>query len=208
MKKQGKFIVVDGCEGAGKTTLLKLAAREFRKGKILITHEPGGTVLADKLRKLILSKDIAKASAETMFALLWAARADHMKNKIIPALESGVTVISDRFDSSTYAYQIYGAEAFHLESLFFTVREAFLGSYEPDLYIFLDVDPSVGLSRLKWRKEVLTHFERRTLDFHERVREGYLNFFAKDFPHKVLDANRDIKEVAADFISILKAAVA
>src|SRR3989338_3519116 len=163
MSMKGKFIVIDGGEGSGKTTILKWFAETPVGKKFLITHEPGGTDFADKIRTLVLSKEAARAPAETQFGLMWAARAEHLKHKIIPALKKGVNVISDRFDSSTFAYQIYGQEAKHLEKIFWQTREVFLRERKPDLYIFLDVEPEVGLERVAKRKEKQTHFDERTL---------------------------------------------
>ena len=203
MSMKGKFIVIDGGEGSGKTTILKWFAETPFGKKFLITHEPGGTKFADKIRALALSEEATRAPAETQFGLMWAARAEHLKNKIIPALAKGVNVISDRFDSSTFAYQIYGQEAKHLGKLFWQTREVFLRQQKPDLYIFLDVEPEVGLKRVAGRKETKTHFDERRLDFHRRVRAGFLGFF-KNVPHKIIDANQSMKAVQDDFLNMIK----
>jgi len=195
--------VIDGCEGAGKTAVLKWFAETPFGKKFLITHEPGGTEFADKIRALVLSKEAKEAGAETQFCLMWAARAEHLKKKIIPALAKGVNVISDRFDSSTFAYQIYGQEAKHLEKLFWLTREVFLRERKPDLYIFLDVEPEVGLERVAGRKETKTHFDEQKLDFHKRVHVGFLEFL-KHVPHKMIDANQPIESVKADFLKCVK----
>lgn len=204
--KRGKFIVIDGCEGAGKTTLIRALAKESSPRKILLTHEPGGTGFADKIRALVLSKEAKTAGAETQFGLMWAARAEHLKHKIIPALAKGITVVSDRFDSSTFAYQIFGQEAKHLKELFWLTREVFLRERKPDLYIFLDVLPEVGLARIaenKRKGELLDHFEKRSLDFHRRVREGYREFL-KTVPHTIIDANRPLEAVQEDTFSVIR----
>lgn len=201
--KRGKFVVIDGCEGAGKTTLIKALAERFPAGKVLITHEPGGTEFADKIRALVLSSEAKEAGAETQFGLMWAARAEHLKNKIIPALKKGINVVSDRFDSSTFAYQIYGQEAKHLEKLFWRTREVFLQKRKPDLYIFLDVKPEVGLGRVAGRKETKTHFDERALDFHRRVRAGFLKFL-KHIPYKIIDANQPLKMARDNFFRIIR----
>ncbi|TSC67101.1 MAG: dTMP kinase [Parcubacteria group bacterium Gr01-1014_73] len=201
--KRGKFIVVDGGEGSGKTTVLKWFAKTPFGKQFLITHEPGGTEFADKIRKLVLSEEAKEAGAETQFGLMWAARAEHLKKKIIPALAKGVSVISDRFDSSTYAYQIYGQKAKHLEKLFWQTREVFLRDKKPDLYIFLGVEPKIGLERVTDRKETKTHFDERKLEFHKRVCEGFLEFL-KHVPHKTIDANQSLKTVKTDFLKCVK----
>ena len=203
---RGKFIVVDGCEGAGKTTLLKALSEKSQPEKILITHEPGGTLFADKIRAVILSEEAKEAGAETQFCLMWAARAEHLKHKIIPALKKGITVVSDRFDSSTFAYQIYGQEAKYLEKLFWQTREVFLRERQPDLYIFLDVLPEVGLARIaenKRKGKLPDHFEKRSRAFHRRVHDGYRKFF-KAVPHVVIDADRPLGAMQEDTLSVIR----
>jgi dTMP kinase len=200
--RRGLFIVVDGGEGAGKTTVLKSFIEATPPGKFIMTHEPGGTPFADKIRELILSKDAAESGAETMFGLMWAARAEHLKNKIIPALERGVTVICDRFDSSTYAYQIVAQKSPRLKKLFWEMRKAYLRGVEPDLYIFFDVEPKIGLARVAERKGEKTHFDNRKLAFHQAVRKGFREFL-KYVPHKIIDANKPLEEVKSDFMKIV-----
>lgn len=204
--KRGKFIVVDGGEGAGKTAVLKWFAETSLGKKFLITHEPGGTEFADKIRTLALSKEAVLAGAETQFGLMWAARADHLQHKILPAVEKGVNVICDRFDSATYAYQICAQSAGHLENLFWQTREAFLREIKPGLYIFFDVEPEIGLKRVANRKGKKTHFDKRKLDFHKKVRAGFLEFFKK-VPHKIIDANQNLDKVKDDFLKCVKIAL-
>lgn len=200
--KRGKFIVVDGGEGAGKTAVLKWFAEMSLGKKFLITHEPGGTPFADKIRELALSKEAALAGAGTQFGLMWAARMDHLQHKILPVLEKGVDVICDRFDSATYAYQIRAQDAGHLGKLFWQTREAFLGDAKPDLYIFFDVELTEGLWRVMNRKEKKTHFDERKLDFHKKVHSGFLEFFKK-VPHKIIDANQNLDGVKKEFLKII-----
>lgn len=200
---RGKFIVIDGCEGAGKTTMIKSLVESLPNKKIIVTHEPGGTPFADKIRELVLSSDASKSPAEVIFGLVWAARAEHLKNKVIPALKSGITVITDRFDSSTFAYQISAQKAPHLEKLFWQVREVYLKDAKPDLYVFFDVDPKIGLERVAKRKERKTHFDNRELEYHKRVRTGFKTFFKK-VPNKTINASRTLEEVQKDFVNIMK----
>ena len=204
--KRGRFIVIDGGEGAGKTAVLKWFAEIPFGKKFLLTHEPGGTEFADRIRALALSKEAAKAGAETQFGLMWAARADHLQHKILPALEKGKNVICDRFDSATYAYQIRAQGAEHLEDLFWQTREKFLDAVKPDLYIFFDVESEEGLRRVANRKGKKTHFDERKLDFHKKVRAGFLDFF-KNVPHKIIDANQYLKAVKSDFLECVKMAL-
>lgn len=205
--KKGLFIVFDGGEGSGKTTLLKRAV-EYFKDELVTTREPGGAFYAEEIRNLILHSPNAKeADARTMFALFWAARADHMKNTVIPALNSGKIVISDRFDSSTYAYQIVAQGARELQELFWIVRDQYLGEYKPDVYVYLDLDPEVGIERKNQQKdEKQNHFDKRNLQFHEALRRGYKEFFANK-NHKVksviIDAAKSKDEVWQDFMGVI-----
>jgi len=188
---------MDGGEGSGKTTFVKFLKEKYTDGSFVFTREPGGSPLAEKIRDIILSGGAKQASAETMFALFWAARGDHMKNVIVPALESGKNVVCDRFDSSTYAYQIYAQGGEHLRNLFEECRKVFLGKNVPDLYIFFDVEPVVGLSRVESRGEKKTHFDEQQINFHERVREGIREFISNK-PHAIVDASQSIDKVRQD----------
>jgi len=203
--KKASFIVLDGGEGAGKSTQIQEIKKHFGD-RIVITREPGGSLYAEEIRGLILGSEHAgQANAKTHFALFWAARADHLKNTIIPALESGKHVVCDRFDSSTFAYQIFGQEAHELKDFFFSMRDFYLGDYKPDLYVLLDVDPETGLGRKQNQTgEVLNHFDERQISFHTRMREGLIEFF-EHVPHKIVDARPEFDVVTKDLISVLEA---
>ena len=197
---RGKFIVLDGGEGAGKTTVLAQVKDMFRS-PTLLTREPGGTAFAEEIRTLTNSDTYKHLSPESFFALIWAARADHVLSVIEPTLKQGTNVIVDRFDSSTYAYQLCGQEATHLEKLFWMMRDAFLKKTVPDLYILLDVDPGIGLARARQRPGARTHFDSRELSFHRRVRDGFKSFLSQ-VPHKVIDAGKPLEEVKEAFLEI------
>lgn len=201
---KGKFIVLEGGEGAGKSTVAQFLKTELSKGQFFFTREPGGTPLAEKIRAVVVSPEAAHASAETQLALVFAARFDHVEEVIQPALAQGVHVISERFDSATYAYQIHGQEASHLKPLFFEYRKL-LGDCVPDLYILLDVAPKEGLARMRRnrkKEEPVDQFEKRELAFHERVRVG-LKEFLKAVPSVIVDANRPLEEVQYDVMEVV-----
>lgn len=202
--KTGKFIVIDGGEGAGKSTqILKL--KEFFGDKVIVTREPGGSPYATEIRKIILDSDNAKqADARTHFGLFWAARADHLKNTIRPALVNGISVLCDRFDSSTFAYQVYGQQAEELPMFFWKMRKFYLNGTIPNLYIYMDVDVKTGLARKKTQgPEEINHFDERQVDFHERMREGMKEFF-KHVPHcEVVDANLPEEVVFDNLVTLL-----
>ncbi len=201
--KKGLFIVVDSGEGAGKTSQLN-KAKEIFGDDLVLTREPGGSPYAEEIRNLILkSPNAAQADAKTLFGLFWAARADHLKNTIRPALEAGKIVITDRFDSSTFAYQIIAQGATELKDFFWQVREFYLADLKPDLYIYFDIDPVIGLARKNTQGgEELNHFEARKIDFHNALRAGYKEFISH-VPHAVIDASQPIEKVWEDFKNVL-----
>ncbi len=199
---KGIFIMLDSGEGAGKTTQL-IKAKEFFGDSIVLTREPGGSPYAEEIRSVILNSPHAKqADPKTLFMLFWAARVDHLKNTIIPALDAGKIVISDRFDSSTFAYQIVAQGARHLEKLFWQMRELSLGDYVPDLYIYLDIDPKIGLGRKTAQKTEINHFEERPFEFHEKLRVGFREFLGH-VPHEVIDASASLDRVWENFKQII-----
>jgi dTMP kinase len=205
--KKGLFIVVDSGEGSGKTTQLN-NAKEFFGDTLVLTREPGGSPYAEEIRNLILkSPNAGQADAKTLFALFWAARADHMKNTILPALNAGKVVISDRFDSSTFAYQIIAQGATELKDFFWQMRDFYLGDLKPDLYVYFDIDPVVGLARKNNQGgEELNHFEAREIAFHNSLRAGFKEFITH-VPHAVIDASQSKEKVWADFKVVLDKAL-
>jgi dTMP kinase len=188
MTGRGFFISFEGGEGSGKTTQINklseaLAARNF---KVTTTREPGGTEEGELIRNLVVQRNSGDWSAMSECLLLFAARSIHVDKVIKPALEDGHVVISDRFTDSTYAYQGYGrgmklAEIKKLEKLV-------LGKFKPDLTFILDIDPQSGLSRSDRRlaseeigvARTEDRFERMQMDFHEKIRRGFLTIAKKD----------------------------
>lgn len=202
-KNKGKFVVLDGGEGSGKTTVAKEIVKQFGWGAVY-THEPGGSPYAEKIRDLVLSDEAKSSDAETQFALFWAARRDHLKHVVAPALVDGKIVICDRFDSSTYAYQIVAQGNIQLLDLFWKMREHFLKGFEPDKYILLDVAPEVGLARVKSRGGVMTHFDKRKLDFHKKVNKGLKEFITTQVKKgEVVDAEQPLERVIEDVSKIV-----
>ena len=200
---RGTFIVIEGGEGAGKSTQLA-ALKERYEDAIFFTREPGGSPYAEEIRNVILhSPYAADADARTHFSLFWAARMDHLQQTIIPALSKGKNVICDRFDSSTYAYQVYGQRAQELEELFFSVRDLFLGAYKPDLYVYLDIDAETGLERKRASDKANDHFDDRDVQFHERMRRGFQAFFER-VPGTVIDGYKDADVITHDIEEVLE----
>ena len=191
---RGAFITLEGTEGVGKTTCLAFVRETLTAASIpvMVTREPGGTELGEKIRDWVLQGDHGELSAETETLLMFAARAYHLDSVIRPALEDGQWVICDRFSDATVAYQGGGrcADKALIESL----RLAVHGDLEPDLTLLLDAPVEVGLNRIRAR--TLDHFERENWDFFVRVREAYLEL-ARDEPNriKVIDATPSLSEV-------------
>ena len=175
--KKGKFIVIDGMDGSGKTTELRLLKKEARLRGALFTYEPGGTSRAEKIRRALLTHKAGKRDAVSDFFLFWAARAAHVEEAIAPALAKGKHVISDRFDSSTFAFQVVAEQRKDLENAFWACRKAVLGKHAPDAYIILDMSPQAALVRRKRdRSKALTTFDKQSLAYHARVRAGFRKF--------------------------------
>lgn len=187
---RGKFITFEGPEGCGKTTQSKLALKWLKsKGMDVIwTREPGGTRIGDEIRALVLNPDFKEMEDLTEILLLAASRAQHVKEKIHPALEAGTTVMCDRFVDATLAYQGRGRgldwELLH--NLNQVATEGLL----PDLTILIDIAPEVGLKRaMETEKEEhaageADRMEAEGGDFHSNVRKGYL-FLAERFPERI-----------------------
>jgi len=187
--KKGFFISFEGPEGAGKTTLAKRLAGWFAEQGVeaVLTREPGGTELGSAVRELLLTRPM-KAKAE--FLLYLADRAEHVETVIRPALLSGKVVIADRYADSSYAYQGFG-RGLSL-SWMKAATEGATGGLVPDLTILLDLDPEEGLRR-GGRSDRL---EKESLDFHRRVREGFLALAeAEPERFRVIDAGRDLERV-------------
>lgn len=180
MKKRGKFIVIEGCYGAGKDSSVEYLKERFRdRDDILFTQEPGGTPIAEEIRELLLKRDTENRKGERMdplteIFLFCAARTQHTAT-IKPVIDSGKHVICVRFDWSTIAYQIFGRERYNLKGIFKQLNSVAKNDVEPDLIIYLDVDPEIGLARKRASKKGLcTRFDEEKLEFHNRVRQGYL----------------------------------
>ncbi len=207
-----KFIVIEGGEGSGKSTLM-IALKELMGEAIMTTREPGGSPYAEVIREATLKNPLAKtAPAETTLCLMFAARFDNTQNSILPAIKKGLPVIADRFDGSSYAYQICAQSNGQLEDIFWSLRGRL--AIIPDLYIFVDVTPEEGVRRANRRNQSLLkgkqydHFDDREIAFHKKVRDGYLIFFEKikamGTPYVVINANKSLEEVKKDFIGEVK----
>lgn len=200
---QGKFIVLEGLEGAGKTTAKQAVLAELTAAGIEVvqTREPGGTPLAEKLRQLIKHEVEEPVSDKAELLMLYAARVQLVENVIKPALNAGKWVLGDRHDLSSQAYQGGGRQLDR--QLLATLKQTVLGEFEPDLTLYLDIDPAVGLARARGRGE-LDRIEQQSLDFFTRTRTRYLELTRDNPKAVIINAEQPIDKVAADIRGAVK----
>lgn len=200
---RGKFITVEGGEGVGKSSNIEFIASSLRERGIdcIVTREPGGTPLAEEIREVLIKRREEKVCPDTELLLMFAARAQHLNEKILPALEAGTWVVCDRFTDATYAYQSGGRQ---LPAEKVANLESFVqGNLRPDVTLLLDAPIEIGMERASKRAE-LDRFEEEKIDFFNRVRDNYLER-AKADPKRfvILDASQTLEEVQADLAKTL-----
>ena len=196
----GYFITFEGSEGCGKTTQIEALAKALEaEGKtVLITREPGGTVIGEKIRNLLEDPSHENAISDMTELLLFSAsRAELIASRIQPALERGEIVICDRFYDSTYVYQGLG-RAIDM-NIVEQLNQITVGPLKPDLTILLDLDAKIGIERAKSRQSgELDRIENESLDFFEAVREGYLALAKKETERfKIIDGLLSVDEIKA-----------
>lgn len=201
--KAGAFITFEGIEGAGKSSNISYAEMLLKKsGKpVVLTREPGGTQLGEALRELLLGHQHEGMSFKAELLMMFAARAQHLDAKIIPAIDRGEWVICDRFTDATYAYQGGGR---HLDTAAISTLETLVqGEFRPDLTILLDLPVALGLERAG-KRSMPDRFEQEQLDFFERVRAAYLQIAERDPQRvKVVDASLPLEQVQPQIKSVL-----
>ena len=213
LERHPHFVSLEGGEGAGKSTVLN-ALREalLQAGhEVVSTREPGGTPLAEQIRDLLLNVPVdgvqhEPPAAETELLLMFASRAQHVRETIRPALERGAWVISDRFTDSSYAYQGGGRR---LDAAFIAELEQRVVGIEPGLTLLLDLGVAQGRERTRGRDLYPDRIERERDDFFENVRRAFLDR-ARAAPDRVrvIDATQSATEVAADAVAILRMFIA
>ena len=195
---RSKYIVIEGLEGAGKTTARNVVVDTLKSlgvAEMDFTREPGGTQLAEKLRSLVLDiksvgDEVITDKAEVL--MFYAARVQLVETVIKPALAEGKWVIGDRHDLSTQAYQ--GGGRGIDRTMLATLRDAVLGDFRPDLTLYLDVTPEVGLKRARARGE-LDRIEQESYDFFNRTRARYLELAGQDSAIRTIDATQSLDDV-------------
>ena len=200
---KGSFISFEGIEGTGKTIQSKLLYEHFRKTgyTVILTEEPGGTRIGLKIRDVLLSVENKEITPVTELLLYNASRAQHLKELILPALNEGGIVITDRFSDSTVAYQGYGRgiDLKLIDSLERMVTEGL----KPDITLLLDLDAETGLLRNKGINKT-DRLELEDLKFHKKVRAGYLQIAAREPERiKLIDSSGSIEEIHQKIISIV-----
>lgn len=207
MHNRGRFITFEGTEGVGKSTQLENAANTLKDLGIdfIVTREPGGTPMAENIRELLLSPREEPVHETTELLLMFAARAQHLHNRILPALNKGLWVLCDRFTDATFAYQGggRGVPAERIALLETLVQ----GEVRPDHVILLDAPVETGMARAKKRGE-LDRFEQETLAFFQRIRDTYLaRATAMPGNYHVVNAALPLEQVSASVSALLAALV-
>ncbi|OEF26926.1 dTMP kinase [Vibrio rumoiensis] len=194
-----KFIVIEGLEGAGKSTAINCVLNvlhQHRVGEVIQTREPGGTVLAEKLRSLVKEEHEGEVLQDiSELLIMYAARVQLVENKIKPALAQNTWVLGDRHDLSSQAYQGGGRQL--SQDIMSNLKQTALGDFKPDLTLYLDIDPEIGLQRARGRGE-LDRIEKMDLSFFERVRARYTELAQLDKTIITINANQTIEQVAHD----------
>lgn len=203
----GKFITFEGGEGAGKSVQISRFA-DYLKNKghdVVLTREPGGTPVGKEIRRLLVEGDKDKFDELTELLLFYADRRIDLTKVILPAINDGKIVLSDRFNDSTIAYQYYGSNKFADTKIMETLYNLVAGSFKPDLTFLLDIDVKIGLERSFQKATNMVNkelrFENVDISFHERLRHGYLEL-AKKNPHRfiVINTEKSIDDVTSEII--------
>jgi dTMP kinase len=203
---RGRFITFEGGEGTGKSTQVRLLINHLKQAgaDVVQTREPGGSPSAEEIRALLVTGAADRWSPMAETLLFYAARVEHWRQVIEPALARGAHVVCDRFADSTMAYQSYagGLDRRWIDDL----HRATMKGADPDLTLILDLPVDQGLSRAAARRDDETRFERKGREFHERLRQGFLDI-AKHAPKRcvVIDASQPIEAVHKGIVAAVKA---
>ncbi|MBP2002681.1 dTMP kinase [Paenibacillus shirakamiensis] len=206
LNKQGYFITFEGGEGSGKTTVIHSIAEHLKKEGVptIITREPGGIEISEKIRGIILDPEHTQMDGRTEALLYAAARRQHLVERVIPALQAGNLVLCDRFIDSSLAYQGY-ARGLGIDEILAVNSFATEGRM-PDTTFYLDIEPSIGLSRIEASQgREVNRLDLEQLEFHQLVRKGYLSI-AERFSDRILtiNAERDVETVISEIMRHLE----
>lgn len=205
----GKFITFEGGEGAGKSTNIARAT-DFLTAQgidVVLTREPGGTKVAEAIRHVLLSPELPAMHAETELLLMFAARHEHLHQKILPAIANGQWVLCDRFTDATYAYQGYGrgVDVQRIQQLETWVQ----GTVRPDHTLLFDLTVEQGMQRVAKRAGQADRFEQEQHSFFEKIRQGYLIRADQDKQrYSIIDAGQALDNVQDQVVSVLQDLIA
>lgn len=202
---KGIFITLEGPEGAGKTTVIDMLLNYYQEKELQIikTREPGGIPISEKIRNIILDPKHTEMDARTEALLYAAARRQHLVEKVIPALNDGAIVLCDRFIDSSLAYQGY-ARGIDMDEIW-EINQFAIGDTMPELTIYFDLDPRVGLARINNTSDrEINRLDLEKIEFHEKVQEGYYKVIER-FPERIIkvDASKPLEQVLEDTIDII-----
>lgn len=204
--KKGLFIVFEGGEGTGKTTAIDSIYSWIIENNLqcIKTREPGGIKISEEIRQVILNKENTTMDPKTEALLYTAARRQHLVEKVIPALENKIIVLCDRFVDSSLAYQGY-ARNLGIEEVM-SINQFAIGKYMPDISILFDLDPQIGLERIRNNdSREINRLDLEKLDFHKKVREGYNVVYEKNRDRIVkIDAGKSKENVINQIKNILR----
>lgn len=198
--KKGIFITLEGPDGSGKSTIIKLMEKYLDDNDInyISTREPGGINISEQIREIILNRENTAMDPRTEALLYAASRRQHLAERVIPAIEENKLVICDRFIDSSLAYQGY-ARGIGMEEVM-KINEFAIDRYMPDLTIYFDLSPEIGIDRISKNKErEINRLDLEKMDFHRKVREGYLILLER-YPERIkkIDASQSIENVFDD----------
>lgn len=201
---KGLFITIEGPDGSGKTTVVKELSKMLNEKEIdhIITREPGGIDIAEQIRNIILNPENTAMDSKTEALLYAASRRQHLVEKVNPNINNGKHVICERFVESSLAYQGYGRQI-GIDEVYLINKFAIDG-VKPDLTIYLDIDPEIGLNRINNNRKSLDRLDLENIDFHERVYQGY-QIVKEMFKDRIIvvNANRLLKDVTDDVYNII-----
>ncbi|GBU21768.1 thymidylate kinase [Fibrobacteres bacterium R8-0-B4] len=207
IKDKGRFFTFEGIDGCGKSTQLARVAERLRSigTPCLVTREPGGAVISEKIRELLISPDNKGMFPETELLLYLAARAQHIREKIIPAVDRGETVLCDRFEQATFAYQGSG-RGLDVETIR-NINKFATGGIAPDMTFIIDIPVEISQERLNKIGKGKDRMESAGAQFFERVRAGYIDA-AKAFPQriKLLDGTKGLDELTDEILGVIECA--
>lgn len=203
--KKGLFIVFEGPDGAGKTTILEKVHNELKSRgvKCISTREPGGIVISEKIRNIILDKENITMDGRTEALLYAAARRQHLVEKVIPALEEGTMVLCDRFVLSSLAYQGF-ARGIGIDEVM-SINEFAIDGYMPDMTIYFDINPEAAMKRIMSNSDrEINRLDLESINFHNKVQEGYKKIISSyGYNIKEVDGEKSVDEVYKAAINII-----